>query len=802
LRAVQGLRTVAARRPWLVCGLVLAALIAWLLSDALFSSKVLGAEDVLLAQTPFAEAHIASLPRVSNMDLSDTIYQMHPDMLFARDALRHLQLPVWSPWIGAGEPLLATEQHSILFPINLIAVVFPFWQSLEWLAALKLLAAGLGTLLFARRLGLRPLAGLLAAISFTFCSFLVDWLEHPLVNAWSLMPLMFWMADRLAAEVKVRDAGILAALIGFALLGGNPQSAVIAIVPPTLWFATQLVRRRHAVAVPRALALYGLAAVLGLMLAAVVLVPFAEMAGQSSELTRSGGPYTLNYLFGLVTPELWGRPDKFQISGGPFNYFERTAYLGAVPLILAVAGLAIRRTAAQVFFALLGAASLGLVVKIPVYSHLVSGLPVLERMNRGRWWIVVCFCGAMLAAYGLHHLLELEGKLRRRVMTAVAAAVAALPLLWLIPHHDVLSSLGTALGQLPNIQRDPPLPRPALQLATMLRWALFAGIGVALIAAAAWLPKRRQVLACALIAVTAFELVSFQRGIHPATPLAWANPPEPWLVGQIRGRIGHERMGGLVEFQPNLGNRFDLRDVRKYELPNLKRREELWQGLGAYYAAGQMLLAPDQTRAADLFSVRWVISYALSQTRDKRWQPTGVAPIVENKLAFPRAWVAYDWRPAANESDALAQVTQAPDSAAYRSPVIEHVAAPAAGGSPPQPTPAHFETDGVKGMRLDVDAERPGRLILNDTWYPGWKATVDGRSVPIEHANVAFRAVQVPAGKHLVEFTYRPSSVRIGEVVSVLAALAIALLILSPSGIRGYRFRRRGSPATSADDRP
>src|SRR4051812_10994045 len=215
-------------------------------------------------------------------------------------------------------------------------------------------------------------------------------------------------------------------------------------------------------------------------------------------------------------------------------------------------------------------------------------------------------------------------------------------------------------------------------------------------------------------------------------------------------------MGGLVEFQPNLGNRFDLRDVRKYELPNLKRRQELWQGVGGYYAAGQMLLQPDQTRAADLFSVRWVISYALSQTRNKRWQPTGVAPIVENKLAFPRAWLAYDWRPAASESDALAQVTKGPDSAAYCSPVIEGAAAPRAGASARQPTPAHFETDGVKGMRLDVDAKRPGRLILNDTWYPGWHAKVDGRSVPIEHANVAFRALQVPAGNHLVEFTYRP----------------------------------------------
>ena len=761
----------------------------------MFSSKVLGAEDVLTQQTPFAEAHIASPPRVSNQDLSDTIYQMHPDMLFARDALRHWQLPVWSPWLGSGEPLLATEQHAILFPVNLLAVVFPFWQALEWLAALKLLAAGLGTLLFLRRRGLHPLAGLLGAISFTFCSFLVDWLEHPLVNAWSLMPLMFLFADRLADEAKARDAGVLAALIGFALLGGNPQSAVIAVVPPVLWFAMQAIRARRTVALPRASGLYLLAGALGVMLAAVVLVPFAELTGQATELTRTGGPYQLNFLFGLVTPELWGRPDKFQIAGGPFNYFERTAYLGAIPLVLAAAGIVMRRTAPQYFFAALGAASLGLVVKIPVYSHLASGLPVLERMNRGRWWIVVCFCGAVLAAYGLHHLLELEGKARRWLTSACAAAVAAVPLLWLIPHHDVLSTFSEAARQLPNIRRDPALPRPTLQLATMLRWGLFAGLGALLIAAAAWLPRRRRLLAGALVAVTAFELVSFQRGIHPATPLAWADPPEPWLVGEIRKRIGHDRMGGLIEFQPNLGNRFELRDVRKYELPSLKRRKELWQALGGTYVAGQMELGPDQTRAADVFSVRWAISYALNQTRDSRWRPTGVGPIVENRKAFPRAWVAYDWRPAASESDALTQMTTGPDPKAYSAPVIE--GAPPAPASALEPDPARFETDGVKGMRLAVDAKQPGRLVLNDTWYPGWKAQVDGHPVPIEHANVAFRAVKVPAGRHEVSFTYRPASVRIGELLSAIAALAIALLVFVPTARSGgltRRFRRVERP--------
>jgi hypothetical protein len=55
-----------------------------------------------------------------------------------------------------------------------------------------------------------------------------------------------------------------------------------------------------------------------------------------------------------------------------------------------------------------------------------------------------------------------------------------------------------------------------------------------------------------------------------------------------------------------------------------------------------------------------------------------------------------------------------------------------------------------------VDAPEDGALVLNDLYYPGWVAEVDGEPVPILRADVLFRAVQVPAGRHLVEFRFEP----------------------------------------------
>jgi membrane protein YfhO len=798
MRVGRGSVAWARRRPALLGGVAIAVLVAWLLSAALFSSKVLGAQDVLLFQTPFAEAgKPAAAVRPSNGVLFDTFYQLQPDMLFARDALRHLHIPVWNPYVGTGEPTWATQQHASLFPINLVAIVLPFWQSLEWLAALKLLAAGLGTLLFLRRLGLRPAAATLGGVTFAFSSYLIGWLEHPLANAWALLPLLMWAADRLAIEARARDAGLVALLIGSALLGGNPQSAAIGFVVVAPWFVLRLVQRLRAERAParaamRPVLLALAASVLGVLLAAIVLVPFSELAGQADSLNRNGGPLPRSTLLTFVAPELWGRPDKFEIAGGPLNYLERTAYFGAIPLLLAVGGLVARRRAPQIFFAVLGLLVLGYVTKVPVYTDLIGHIPVLDIVNRDRFLVLCDFAGAVLAAYGLQELLEAEPGTRRKLLVAGTAVAALVPLFWVARHHDVLSSWRAAIDQLPNVQRDPSLPRPVLQLAAFMRWGLFAGCGLALVVLAVCRPRWRVGIAVALVALTGIDLVSYQKGFHPATPIAWADPPEPPLASALASLTQHDRLGGLIEMQPNLAERFHIRDVRVYESPVIGRRYALWTALGGQ-GSDAMELPPDATKAADVFAVKYNLSYALSEKPSAGWKPIDPAPVVLNRGALPRAFVAYDWRPANGRADALAKVRAGPAQVDYAQPVIERVAAPPAAAKPTRPGRVTFQTDGERGMRLAVNAARPGWLVLNDTWYPGWKAEVDGRAQPIQHANVAFRAVRVPEGRHSVTFTYEPTSVRIGELLTLLGLLGIGALFAVPAVAR-----RRAARASSA----
>ena len=74
-------------------------------------------------------------------------------------------------------------------------------------------------------------------------------------------------------------------------------------------------------------------------------------------------------------------------------------------------------------------------------------------------------------------------------------------------------------------------------------------------------------------------------------------------------------------------------------------------------------------------------------------------------------------------------------------------------------------------------------MVLSDTYYPGWRAFVDGVERPILRANHVFRAVVVPAGAQEVVFSYEPDSFRYGLLVSV-AAVALWLGLAWSGGRR------------------
>jgi uncharacterized membrane protein YfhO len=79
-----------------------------------------------------------------------------------------------------------------------------------------------------------------------------------------------------------------------------------------------------------------------------------------------------------------------------------------------------------------------------------------------------------------------------------------------------------------------------------------------------------------------------------------------------------------------------------------------------------------------------------------------------------------------------------------------------------------------RAVDIEAHLNGPGILVLADSFYPGWRAYVDGKEERIMRANLFFRAVSLPAGKHRVEFRYKPMSFTIGLVVSIVTLCGVA----------------------------
>ena len=74
-------------------------------------------------------------------------------------------------------------------------------------------------------------------------------------------------------------------------------------------------------------------------------------------------------------------------------------------------------------------------------------------------------------------------------------------------------------------------------------------------------------------------------------------------------------------------------------------------------------------------------------------------------------------------------------------------------------------------VELVASLQHPGLVILADTYYPGWKLTIDGQPAPIYRTNRLMRGAAVKAGRHTLVYTYDPDSFRIGGALSIVGLL-------------------------------
>ena len=174
--------------------------------------------------------------------------------------------------------------------------------------------------------------------------------------------------------------------------------------------------------------------------------------------------------------------------------------------------------------------------------------------------------------------------------------------------------------------------------------------------------------------------------------------------------------------------------------------------------------------------------FGKTKTKYREVYADGEIRVLENAAAFPRAFVVPRARVAPNLGSALNQMVHQPFQPDQEVILAGDSTAQSAGlaGERGGRGIARVTAYAADKVQVHTSASRDAWLVLSDTYYPGWTATVDGQPTNVLRGDILFRVVPIPAGEHDVDFRFEPASVRLGLVISLVALCGIALgLIIS-----------------------
>ena len=92
-------------------------------------------------------------------------------------------------------------------------------------------------------------------------------------------------------------------------------------------------------------------------------------------------------------------------------------------------------------------------------------------------------------------------------------------------------------------------------------------------------------------------------------------------------------------------------------------------------------------------------------------------------------------------------------------------------------------------LKYEVNSNTGGTIVFSEIYYPGWRSSINGQEIPHGRANYILRAMNVPAGKHEVEFCFDPVSLHVTENIAYIALglLALAAIVMAFLKIKAYR---------------
>ncbi len=646
-----------------------------------------------------------------------------PHAHFLAECLSRGELPLWIPHERLGQPFAAIPYSMAFYAPNVLAVLtVGAIASVTALQLFHVAVAAAGTFVACRRLGASFGASAFGAGAFALSHqfTLLAWAPN-VAGALAWTGFQLALVRTLSRAPSARTVALLALTLAASLSCGSPET--------TLWQGAVLLgcllawsrtRRRQA------FTFFAAANGLGLALAAPMLLPALELSAHSTRVAGVWKPLEWSVSFPQALSIAWpmAHLPMGPYRGGADQRYVASLFIGAI--VFALAAFAFRRRKAR---PLVIAAAVLLLLSLG--KNFVLG-PLLELPPLGffrypaKYALGATYCLFLCAALGLDRAAAMARRLggvprpARLVGQAVAVAFGALV-------------LGLLVGML---------------LGSLVRPGAFAGwywLVFALTAAGlAWrfgAGRRWPLVAVAAVELGCAHAFLGRPAFMPAAVLAQRSQLAASIPKPFDGRVSVS----MLETEAFEGDFGAFLEASRDALVPLRFVEEGLRGLEGY--------GDPEPKGA----------YEREQAADR--------------AAYDRLGVKYYVRPGVAPFEGLTEVAKAgPLATLY----VSETAGPRAFVEAACESRVRLSEPRFTELAIDVEACAAGDLVVTDSWFPGWKADVDGVEVELEQALGGVRAVAVGPGRHHVRMVYRPRPFFWG---CSLLALAVAFTV-------GLSFRR------------
>lgn len=716
-----------------------------------------------------------------------------------RMALQHGELPLWDPWVGAGNPGLGDPQTATFYLPAMLLRFLPVVTAFNLGGILHLWVSGLGIYVLLHDLGARRAPSLLSAISYMLSIAPRIYAGHVILIYAAAWPAwILWSYTRLLLSHRIVYFILTVVFVALLVLTGHIPFVMVALTIPAgffVYFLITILRTKDFGQLGWGTAASVLIAISAGGLVAIQLLPTIEWFGQVARGTGLQFLYA-NYAYLdlpqvplMLVPYLWLDPYTLTSLGFmPENWWELFPYAGLITLVLALYAPFARDSSIRKvshFFVALAAFALAISLKGSPLFKLVFGVFPYIRIP-GRFMFLWVFSIAVLGGLGLEGLIRLMEhqqpqlpavfRVTKYLIIGLAAASTILLILWVIMGDRIMEEQ-RALGRFYWI--------PSGMFAAAQRYNLLILALTLCSIAALWVLINRRLVSVSVAAWLCVGLVFSEMlifAVHMVRPYSASllyNPDAP--EARLHLSMAEIRLPDKSRLPSNYG-------ISSFGLRGDGSDLELLKGL--------MALNDTSVRGAQLLSARYLVSEEPIIRPDLREvRHVKDAYLYEYQDNWPRIYAAPTYELVATDDEAFNLVSKLRFDYT-RIAVITGTH----GLDLPQSTGEQVDFTGSfteyrqNSFSAHVTASRPVVVVFSETYYPGWKAWVDGKPVQIWQANYAFRGVVVPEGEHIIKMEYYPASFDLGWKIG---AATLAMLMIG-AGVHIVR-RQYGLLQTTAE---